>query len=71
MQTRVDLLTTPEMDKVLFALAASNGTTYRRELSQTLVRAAESVDRLLLAAATHRLEEVRDKPAPLITEVSL
>ncbi len=71
MQTRVDLLTTPEMDKVLFTLAKENGTTYRRELSRTLARAADSMDRLLLAAAKHRLEEERDKPAPLITEVSL
>ena len=71
METKVDLITTPEMDKVLFALAKENGTTYRRELSRTLARAADSVDRLLLAAAEHRLEEVRGKPTPIITEVSL
>ena len=59
MQTRVDLLTTPEMDKTLFALAKANGTTYRRELSRTLARAADSMDRLLLAAAKHRLEAKR------------
>ncbi len=71
METRVDLITTPEMDKALFALAKHNGTVYRQELSRTLARAAERIDGILLAAANARLEEVRGKPAPLLTEVSL
>lgn len=71
MVTMVELQTPGEMDRLLHEAAVLEGITYRQALARTLARAAGRIDDVLLSAAQRRLEELRGKPAPVITEVVL
>ena len=71
MNVKVTLQTTGDVGAKILELASLHGTTYLHELGRTLERAGAAIDRVLLSAAQRRLEELRGKPAPVITEVVL